>query len=274
MLSFPDIDPVIIRIGPIDIHWYGLMYLLGFGASYLLVRKQIFEECHNAPSSPQYHGPSVVSQLSQLEGILFSLVLGIILGARLGYVLFYNFSYYLGHPLEIFAIWHGGMSFHGGVAGVVFSGWMYCKKHDLDFWKWSDRFVVTVPVGLGLGRIGNFINGELFGCAADVPWAMVFPQGGLVPRHPSQLYEALLEGLLLFIVLWPLRHMAWPYGRKLALFLVLYAICRIAVEFFREPDPQLGYIFLSWVTMGQLLSLGFLALGIILWWTRGKSVRV
>jgi len=125
MLSFPDIDPVIIRIGPIGIHWYGLMYLLGFGASYLLVRKQIFEECHNAPSSPQYHGPSVVSQLSQLEGILFSLVLGIILGARLGYVLFYNFSYYLGRPLEIFAVWHGGMSFHGGVAGVVFSGWMY-----------------------------------------------------------------------------------------------------------------------------------------------------
>ncbi|MDL1957876.1 MAG: prolipoprotein diacylglyceryl transferase [Deltaproteobacteria bacterium] len=274
MLSFPDIDPVIIRIGPIGIRWYGLMYLLGFGAAYLLVRKQIFEECQNVPSGSRYHGPSAASQLSQLEGLLFSLVLGIILGGRLGYVLFYNFSYYLEHLLEIFAVWHGGMSFHGGVAGIVFSGWIYCKSHSLDFWKWSDRFVVTVPVGLGLGRIGNFINGELFGCPADVPWAMVFPQGGLVPRHPSQLYEALLEGLLLFIVLWPLRHRAWPYGRKLALFLVLYAVCRIVVEFFREPDPQLGYVFWGWVTMGQLLSLGFLVFGIILWWARGKSVRV
>lgn len=271
MLAFPDIDPVIIRIGPIGIHWYGLMYLLSFGAAYLLVRKQILEECQNALSDSQYHGPSAASQLSQLEGILFSLVLGIILGGRLGYVLFYNFSYFLEHPLEIFAVWHGGMSFHGGVAGVVFSGWIYCKRHDLDFWKWSDRFVVTAPVGLGLGRIGNFINGELFGRPADVPWAMVFPQGGQVPRHPSQLYEALLEGLFLFLVLWSFRRKVWPYGRKLALFLVLYAICRIVVEFFREPDPQLGYVFLSWVTMGQLLSLMFLALGIILWWARGRN---
>jgi phosphatidylglycerol:prolipoprotein diacylglycerol transferase len=274
MLAFPDIDPVIIRIGPIGIHWYGLMYLLGFGAAYLLVRKQILEECQSALSDSQYHGPSAASQLSKLEGILFSLVLGIILGGRLGYVLFYNFSYYIEHPLEIFAIWHGGMSFHGGVAGVILSGWIYCNKYDLDFWKWSDRFVVTAPVGLGLGRIGNFINGELFGRPADVPWAMIFPQGGQVPRHPSQLYEAMLEGLLLFLVLWPLRRKAWPYGRKLALFLVLYAICRIVVEFFREPDPQMGHVFLSWVTMGQLLSLVFLALGIILWWARGRSVRV
>ena len=274
MLVFPDIDPVIIHIGPIGIHWYGLMYLLSFGAAYLLVRKQILEECQGALSDSQYHGPSAVSQLSQLEGLLFSLILGIILGGRLGYVLFYNFSYFLEHPLEIFAVWHGGMSFHGGVAGVILSGWIYCNKHDLDFWKWSDRFVVTAPVGLALGRIGNFINGELFGRPADVPWAMVFPQGGLAPRHPSQLYEALLEGLLLFLVLWPLRRKAWPCGRKLALFLVLYAICRIVVEFFREPDPQLGYVFLSWVTMGQLLSLVFFALGIILWWARGRKIRV
>ncbi|PXF54331.1 MAG: prolipoprotein diacylglyceryl transferase [Deltaproteobacteria bacterium] len=274
MLAFPDIDPVIIRIGPLGIHWYGLMYLLGFGASYLLVRKQIIEECRNTLSVSRYEGSSVASQLSQLEGILFSLILGIILGARLGYVLFYNLSYYLEYPSEIFAVWHGGMSFHGGVAGVVFFGWIYCKRHDLDFWKWSDRFAVTAPVGLGMGRIGNFINGELFGRPADVPWAMVFPRGGPVPRHPSQLYEALLEGLLLFIILWTLRHRAWPYGRKLALFLVLYAVCRIAVEFFREPDPQLGYVFLNWVTMGQLLSLALLALGIIIWRARGGNVRV
>jgi phosphatidylglycerol:prolipoprotein diacylglycerol transferase len=274
MLVFPDIDPVIIRIGPIGIHWYGIMYLLGFGASYLLVRKQILEECQSDFSDPQYHEPSSTSQLSQLEGILFYLVLGIILGGRLGYVLFYNFSYYIEHPLEIFAVWHGGMSFHGGVAGVILSGWIYCNKYDLDFWKWSDRFVITAPIGLGLGRIGNFINGELFGRPADVPWAMIFPQGGQVPRHPSQLYEAMLEGLLLFLVLWPLRRKAWPYGRKLALFLVLYAICRIVVECFREPDPQIGYVFLSWVTMGQLLSLVFLTIGITLWWARGRNVRV
>ncbi len=274
MLTFPDIDPVIIRIGPIGIHWYGFMYLLGFGATYLLVRKQILEEGQNAFSDPQYHGSSIVSQLSQLDGILFSLILGIILGGRLGYVIFYNLSYFLAHPLEIFAVWHGGMSFHGGVAGVIFSGWIYCKSHNLDFWKWSDRFVVTAPVGLGLGRIGNFINGELFGRPADVPWAMIFPHGGQVPRHPSQLYEALLEGLLLFMVLWSLRSKPWPYGRKLALFLVLYAICRIGVEFFREPDPQLGYVLWDCVTMGQLLSLVLLLLGVIIWCVRGRSVRV
>jgi phosphatidylglycerol:prolipoprotein diacylglycerol transferase len=249
------------------------MYLFSFGAAYLLVRKQISEEYRNRLLSSQYNIPPIASQLGQLEGLLFSLILGIILGGRLGYVIFYNFSYYLEHPGQIFAVWHGGMSFHGGLAGVVFAGWIYCKKHHLDFWKWADRFAVVAPVGLGLGRIGNFINGELFGRATDVPWAMVFPQGGPVPRHPSQLYEAILEGLLLFGILWPLRHQAWPAGRKLALFLVLYAIVRIIAEFFREPDPQIGYIFLNYVTMGQLLSSIFFVIGIIIWWSAGKRVK-
>jgi len=269
MLPYPRIDPVIVHIGPMSLHWYGLMYLLGFGATYLLVRKQFFEDSQDLPPDSQQE--IVTSQLNQLDELLFYLVLGVVLGGRLGYVIFYNLPYYLENPKEILAVWHGGMSFHGGAIGAVFAGWLYCRIHALDFWKWSDRFVVTVPVGLGLGRIGNFINGELFGRPTDVPWAMVFPEGGPVPRHPSQLYEALLEGALLFIILWPLRHRPWSDGKKSALFLMLYAICRITVEFFREPDPQLGYILWGWVTMGQILSLVFFVFGLFLWWALGKE---
>ena len=274
MLPYPEIDPAIVRIGPLALHWYGLMYVFGLGGAYFLIRKQILEECQGAGSNSRHKRPCVASQMRQLDGLLTILVLGIILGGRLGYVLLYNSSYFLDHPLEIFAVWHGGMSFHGGVAGVVLAGWIYSKKHDLDFWKWSDRVAVTAPLGLGLGRIGNFINGELFGRTTDVPWAMVFPQGGPVPRHPSQLYEALLEGLFLFVVMWSLRCRSWPHGRKFALFLILYAACRTIAEFFREPDPQLGFVLLSWVTMGQILSLIFLVSGIALWQARKGRISI
>jgi phosphatidylglycerol:prolipoprotein diacylglycerol transferase len=271
MLPYPEIDPVMVHIGPVSVHWYGFMYLLGFVASYLLVRRQIFEGAQDFP--PESREELVVSELKRLDELLFYLVLGVILGGRLGYVIFYNLPYYLRDPKEILAVWHGGMSFHGGTIGAISAGWLYCRIHGLDFWKWSDRFVVTAPIGLGLGRIGNFINGELFGRPTDVPWAMVFPQGGPVPRHPSQIYEALLEGVLLFIILWPLRLKPWPKGKKSALFLILYAVFRITVEFFREPDPQLGYILWGWVTMGQILSLAFLIFGLFLWWFSGRREK-
>jgi phosphatidylglycerol:prolipoprotein diacylglycerol transferase len=262
MIPYPQIDPVIVSIGPLALRWYGLMYLAGFVASFCLVRKQILEECTEG---------LVAHELRRLDGILVALVLGVILGGRIGYVLFYNLSYYLGHPWEILATWQGGMSFHGGALGAAIAGWLYCRANDPDFWKWADRFVVTAPIGLGLGRIGNFINGELYGRPSDVPWAMIFPQGGDVPRHPSQLYEALLEGLLLFLILWPLRRSPYLDRKKLPFFLVLYALCRMVAEFFREPDPQLGYLLWGWVTMGQVLSLALLFLGLFLWWLRGRT---
>ena len=274
MIAFPQIDPVIVQIGPLAIRWYGLMYLLGFTAAYFLVRKQIMES--PAPAT----GPTGdaiqdkdehLTEFQHLDGLMFYLVIGVVAGGRIGYVLFYNLSWFLEHPLEILATWHGGMSFHGGTIGALLAGYMYCRKFHLNFLLWADRFIVTAPVGLCLGRIGNFINGELYGRAADVPWAMVFPQGGNVPRHPSQLYEAMLEGILLFAILWPLRNRPWPPGRKTALFLMAYSVCRVIVEFFREPDAQLGFIFAGWLTMGQLLSICFMTAGILIWIITGRT---
>ncbi len=274
MLAFPQIDPVIFQVGPFAVRWYGLMYLLGFAAAYLLVKKEIREQAAlteqgSEKATEQY----IASEYQHLEGLIFYLVIGVVLGGRLGYVLFYNLSYFLEHPGEIIATWHGGMSFHGGTIGALTAGLIYCRRFKQDFLLWADRFIVTAPIGIGLGRIGNFINGELYGRAADVPWAMVFPHGGPVPRHPSQLYEAFLEGVILFSILWPLRNRPWPHGRKTALFLIGYSICRIVAEFFREPDPQLGFIFAGWLTMGQLLSLCFMAAGVMLWVMAGKGTQ-
>ncbi len=262
MIPYPRIDPVIVHVGPLALRWYGLMYLIGFVSSFFLVKKQLWEE----------FGPEARETLEKeqalLEGIMVALVAGVILGGRLGYVLFYNLPYFLDHPSEILATWHGGMSFHGGAIGATLAGWIYCRRHNADFYKWADRFCVTAPIGLGLGRIGNFINGELYGRPANIPWAMIFPDGGPVPRHPSQLYEAFLEGLVLFCLLWPLRGKRWPSGRKAALFFIGYGIIRFFVEFFREPDPQLGFVALGWVTMGQVLSLALIVLGLALWAVR------
>jgi phosphatidylglycerol:prolipoprotein diacylglycerol transferase len=206
------------------------------------------------------------------------LILGVVLGGRLGYVLFYNPGYYLGHPLEIVATWQGGMSFHGGCIGTILCGLLYCRRNHLNFWKTVDLYVAAAPIGIGLGRLGNFINGELFGRVTDVPWAMVFPEGGPLPRHPSQLYEAFLEGVLLFLILWavkgfPWRHPQpkwWPHGSILAFFLICYSLFRFLVEFFREPDAHLGTLIAD-LSMGQLLSLGMLVLGTILWVVRRKK---
>ena len=234
-----NIDPILVKLGPVQVSWYGLMYILGFFASYLLVQYQMRKKDFG------------ISKLD-LENLYFYLILGLIVGARLGYVLFYDLKMYLGDPLEIIAIWHGGMSFHGGLIGVLIVGILFCWKNKKSFWKVSDLFIVTAPIGLGLGRIGNFINGELYGRVTRVPWGMIFPKGGPLPRHPSQLYESALEGGVLFLILWFLKDRKLPEGGLLAVFLSFYGLFRFIVEFFREPDPQLGFI-LGPLTMGQIL---------------------
>lgn len=265
MINFPDIDPVIFGLGPLKVRWYGLMYVLGFTASYFLVLKQIRQFSYDK-LEPVF------------ENLNLILILSVVLGGRLGYVLFYNFSYYMQHPLEIPATWTGGMSFHGACLGVLLGGWLYTSSKGLDFWKCADIYVVTIPIGLGLGRLGNFINGELFGRTSNVSWAMIFPGGGPLPRHPSQLYEMLLEGVVLFILLWsnkarPWRgDKNWPHGSMLCLFLAGYGCLRIFVELFREPDQQIGYM-MGWITRGQLLS-GLMVLGgMLLWQIRIVNTR-
>jgi phosphatidylglycerol:prolipoprotein diacylglycerol transferase len=262
MMTFPEIDPVIFSIGPLQLRWYGLMYVLGFGATLVLVKLQIkkfgFKELD-----------------VHFENLNLVLIISLVLGGRLGYVLFYNLPYYLGHPAEIMATWQGGMSFHGGMLGLVIGSVIFCRRKKLDFWRTADFYVVTIPIGLGLGRIGNFINGELYGRVTDVPWGMVFPGGGPLPRHPSQLYESFLEGLILFLILWVLKEKqnpptSWPSGSMVALFFIFYGVFRIGVEFFREPDAHLGFIALG-MTMGQLLSSLMIVAGVILLLVRKKQ---
>jgi phosphatidylglycerol:prolipoprotein diacylglycerol transferase len=265
MIDFPAINPVLFSIGPLQIRWYGLMYVIGFSAAYALVVRQ----------AKQFNWPQMLHHVDNLN---LTLILGVILGGRLGYVLIYNPAHYLAHPLEIPATWSGGMSFHGGCVGALLAGFWYCRRQRLDFWKAVDLFIVTVPIGLFFGRLGNFINGELFGRVTTVPWAIIFPDGGPLPRHPSQLYEAGLEGLALFLVLWSVKakpwqreQAHWPHGTMLALFLILYGFCRFVVEFFREPDAQLGLIALH-LSMGQILCLLMVGAGAIVWVGR-KGMR-
>lgn len=257
MIPYPNIDPEIVKIGPLSIRWYGLMYLIGFICSYLIVKREIKRR-------------GLKLEKDFLETLYFYLILGLFVGARLGYVIFYNLPYYLQNPLEIFAVWHGGMSFHGGLIGVIVSAWIFCKSKKFDFFTLTDMLVITAPIGIGLGRIGNFINGELYGRITDVPWAMVFPQGGPFPRHPSQLYEAVVEGLLLFLILWFLKDKFRHSGVLSCLFLILYGVFRFLVEFFREPDPQIGYI-LGVFTMGQILCSIMIVSGLILMFYRIKK---
>jgi phosphatidylglycerol:prolipoprotein diacylglycerol transferase len=245
-----NINPILIKVGPFQVGWYGLMYVFGFIAAYLLVRYQMKKKAFGISRE-------------EVENLFVYLMLGLIVGGRLGYVLFYDLPIYLNNPLEIFAIWHGGMSFHGGLLGVLIVGIVFCWRHNKSFWKIADLFIVTAPIGLGLGRIGNFINGELYGRVTTVPWGMIFPKGGPLPRHPSQLYESALEGGVLFVLLWFLKDKKLPSGGLLAAFLFLYGIFRFFVEFFREPDQQLGFI-LGPFTMGQLLSSLMIVGGIIL----------
>ena len=250
MLVYPKIDPVIVRIGPLQVRWYGMMYVVGFVLA-LLIMKRMAREDDGALSS------------QDIEDLLFYLIFGVLLGGRVGYILFYNLPYYLHHPSELLAFWHGGMSFHGGLLGTVVAGAVFAKRKGVSLWRIADYAAVATPPGLGLGRIGNFINGELFGRVTTVPWAMVFPGGGPMPRHPSQLYEAVLEGPVLFLILWGLRKRELPRGGLLAVFVIAYGMIRFFVEFFREPDPQLGFV-LGPFTMGQVLSFFMVICGILL----------
>jgi phosphatidylglycerol:prolipoprotein diacylglycerol transferase len=242
-----NIDPILLELGPIRVSWYGLMYVFGFIGSYLLVRYQLKKKDFG------------ITRV-EIENLYFYLVLGLMIGARLGYILFYDLRTYLQDPLEMIAIWHGGMSFHGGLIGVLLVGILFSYKNKKSFWRLSDLLIVTAPIGLGLGRIGNFINGELYGRVTTLPWGMIFPKGGPLPRHPSQLYESALEGGVLFVILWFLKdNKRIPTGGLLALFLFLYGVFRFFVEFFREPDAHLGFI-LGPFTMGQILC-SFMILG-------------
>lgn len=246
-----NIDPILIELGPLRLSWYGLMYVFGFTASYLLVRYQMKRKDFG------------ISRL-EVENLYFYLIIGLVIGARLGYVLFYDLRMYLENPLEIVMIQHGGMSFHGGLIGVLIVSIVFCSKNKRSFWKVVDLVIVTAPIGLALGRIGNFINGELWGRTTRVPWGMIFPKGGPFPRHPSQLYESVLEGWLLFVILWYLKDRRLPAGGLLAAFLFLYGAFRFFVEFFREPDVQIGFVAGSF-TMGQVLCTLMMAVGIVLW---------
>lgn len=250
MIPYPHIDPVIFRIGPLAVRWYGMMYVIGFVSSYLLVLWQITRKRLDITRS-------------QVDDLYFYLVLGLLIGGRLGYVLFYNLPYYIDHPLEVLVLWHGGMSFHGGAIGTFVAGYLVAKKKRIDFFRMGDIIAPTAPIGLFFGRLANFINGELFGRSSDVPWAMIFPEGGPIPRHPSQLYEAVLEGALLFSILWVYKDRKRRDGDVLAVFLICYGCFRFFCEFFREPDVQVGYLF-GLTTMGQLLSLCMSAIGLFL----------
>jgi phosphatidylglycerol:prolipoprotein diacylglycerol transferase len=254
-----DFNPILVELGPIRVTWYGMMYVFGFITSYLLVRYQVKKKDFGI-------------SLEEVEDLYFYLILGLIIGARLGYVLFYDLRVYLSNPLEIFAVWHGGMSFHGGLIGVLIATILFCWKNKKSFWKLADLFVVTAPIGLALGRIGNFINGELYGRVTQVPWGMIFPNGGPLPRHPSQLYESSLEGGVLFLILWMLKDKTHPSGTLLAIFLLLYGVFRFFIEFFREPDVQLGFV-LGPFSMGQVLCIFMIAVGIFLMiYLRRKSI--
>lgn len=252
MLLHPQFDPIALRIGPVAIHWYGLMYLLGFALVYLLGRMRLVRG----------HTPAL--QPRDLEDLIFYSVLGVVLGGRLGYVLFYKPAYYLSHPLEVLYLWEGGMSFHGGLIGVIVVMLLYARKKQLSFFTVSDFIAPLIPLGLGAGRLGNFINGELWGRPTDAPWGMVFPQAGdTVPRHPSQLYELALEGIVLFVLLWWFSARPRPAGQVSGLFLIGYGAFRFLVEFTREPDGFLGLL-AGGMSMGQWLSLPMVLAGVIL----------
>ncbi|HVC49320.1 MAG TPA: prolipoprotein diacylglyceryl transferase [Burkholderiales bacterium] len=258
MFVHPHINPVAFSIGPLEVHWYGLMYLAGFLMALYLGRYRIRTR------------PETGWKYSDMDDLLFYGVLGVVLGGRLGYVFFYQPGFYLSHPIQILHVWQGGMSFHGGLLGVLIAMGFYARKQGRKWLVVMDFIAPLVPLGLGAGRLGNFINGELPGRVTDVPWAMVFPSTDNLPRHPSQLYEFALEGVVLFIILWIYSSKPRVAGKISALFLICYGTARFLVEFTRAPDPFLGYLALG-LTMGQWLSLPMIVIGFIMFWFLNKK---
>jgi phosphatidylglycerol:prolipoprotein diacylglycerol transferase len=252
MLVHPEFDPIAISLGPVAIRWYGLMYLIAFVAFFLLGRARIRARSPSVP--PGF-------EVRDLEDLLFWGAIGVVLGGRLGYVLFYKPAHYLANPLELLAVWQGGMSFHGGLIGVLLAIALFARRRGWRFLQIGDFIAPLVPLGLAAGRMGNFINGELWGRATSVPWAMAFPQVDMLPRHPSQLYQFAGEGLLLFVILWIYSARPRPLGAISGMFLIGYGVLRFAAEFAREPDAFLGLIGFG-LTMGQLLCIPMIAAGV------------
>ncbi|MCG6908512.1 MAG: prolipoprotein diacylglyceryl transferase [Deltaproteobacteria bacterium] len=263
------LSPVLLDLGPLKLRYYGLMYVVAFAVVYALVLFRIKTE------------EKIVISKNQAADLMTAMILGLIIGARLGYVLFYNLSYYLNHPLEIvlpFDFSNGfrfvgiaGMSYHGGLIGVIAAALIYCRRNKVDFWKAADLFVPAVPLGYTFGRLGNFINGELYGRITSYGIGMYFPQApGKSLRHPTQLYEAFFEGIFLFCILWLTRKMPKPAGASIAIYIMGYGIVRFFIEFYREPDAQIGFVFLSF-TMGQLLCFCMVACGAALLYLRART---
>ncbi|NNJ75455.1 MAG: prolipoprotein diacylglyceryl transferase [Anderseniella sp.] len=266
-IPFPVIDPVALSLGPLEIRWYALAYVIGLMGAIWYAKRLVTNDALWPKSKPH-------TLPMQLDDLLLWSTLGVLLGGRLGYVLFYNPVYFLHNPSEILQMWNGGMSFHGGFLGVVVACYLYGRRHGIGMWQLLDLGAASVPIGLFLGRIANFINAELYGKATDVPWAMVFPGGGPDPRHPSQLYEAALEGILLFLAVRLATHTykCLPRtGVASGVFATGYALSRIIVEFAREPDAHIGYLTGGWLTMGMVLSLPLLGVGI--WLLTRSRVR-
>ena len=253
MLVHPNFDPVAIAIGPVKVHWYGLMYLLAFALGWWLGRVR---------TRDAWRGWS----RDDVGDVLFWVALGVVAGGRLGYMFFYDLQRLLANPLSVFAVWQGGMSFHGGLIGVLIAMWWFARARGRGFFDVADFIAPLVPLGIAAGRFGNFINGRLWGTPSDLPWAMVFhdPRAGDVPRHPSQLYEALLEGVVLFAVLWWFTRRPRPAMAASGVFLVGYGVARTLVEFVRVPDAHLGYLAFGWVTMGLVLTVPMIAAGLVL----------
>lgn len=266
-LPFPNIDPVLFSIGPLSVHWYGIGYVIGILFAWWYGKKLV----NTARLWPNNNAP--MDPLALDDFVLWA-ALGVVIGGRLGYVLFYNFGFYISNPLEIPAVWDGGMSFHGGILGTTVAMILFARKRGIPVWSMFDTIAAGVPIGLGVVRIANFINSELWGRVSDVSWAVYFPNGGPLPRHPSQLYEAALEGFVLFFVLalliWKGKKLKAP-GFIAGAFVAGYGLSRILVEFFREPDAQLGYLVGGWMTMGMVLSVPMVLLGVWAMWRGNRA---
>lgn len=247
MMTFPQFDPIAFSIGPIKIHWYGIMYLIGFATAFLL-------GMYRASKDDNWN-------FDLVSDVVVYCALGVVIGGRIGYFLFWDWASFIQDPLSLFKIWQGGMAFHGGVLGVVVAIWLFCRRSGKTFAEVADFIVPLIPIGLGMGRLGNFINGELWGRVTNVPWAMVFPHVDMQPRHPSQFYEFFLEGVLLFLILWIYTSKPRPRLAASGLFLLGYGAFRFVVEFYRAMDPITDPVAFGWLTMGQLLCVPMIIIG-------------